>query len=60
MATLYEDQLRLAEEDNAYAMELRKLLRRSMWISIFTGVTVSTALLAYAWATDNVGFLKLI
>lgn len=57
MATLYEDQMRLAREDALYDIEHRKLLRRSMWISIFMGVTVSTALLTYAWVNqENISF----
>ena len=59
MATLYEDQVRVAKEDAVYARELGRVMRRSMWISVFTGITVSTALIVYAWATQNVGFFKL-
>jgi len=59
MPSLYDDQVRLAKEDAIYTKELRRVLRRSMWISVFTGITVSTALIVYAWATSNVGFFKL-
>jgi len=59
LASLYDDQVRIAREEAIYTRELQKLVRRSMWISIFTGITVSTALIVYAWATANVGFFKL-
>ncbi|MCL2549114.1 MAG: hypothetical protein FWE76_08125 [Symbiobacteriaceae bacterium] len=59
MASLYEDQVRIAREEAIYTRELKRILRRSMWISIFTGITVSTALIVYAWASANVGFFRL-
>ena len=54
MASLYEDQIRLAKEEALYARELHRILRRSMWISVFTGITVSTALIVYMWARQQI------
>lgn len=47
--TVFEDQKRLAKDKRLDRQEQWKLIRRSMWISIFLGVTVSVALLSYAF-----------
>ena len=53
MPTVYEDQMRLARDQEVAKSEYRKLLRRSMWISIFLGLTVSVAMLSYAHWTKK-------
>ncbi|MCL2497489.1 MAG: hypothetical protein FWF06_02625 [Symbiobacteriaceae bacterium] len=53
MPTLYEVQRKVNREENAYRLAQRRLLRRSMWISIFFSLTICVALFVYVWATQH-------